>query len=270
MRTALIKVFVLLAGLCGSIDPSHAEVKFEPEMAATCKPAAPVGQTLLKWRSACPKGDCFVWRLTCSNGKNYNMQSKIHPATTELENVFYDWAPWSVVLYLLPFLIYAGLAIVGSEAAALLTALNVVFVTYAMCAAWSLYSSITGDPWGRWIEEERLFLLNPYVYSAILIAFIVINLSAVRRGLEVFLYHHTRDSGFAPVMLPAHPMHATAMSVALMPNIYEFVDPAETASYYRRQTEHLRAVRDKLDAQTALAESVIRNRRARNRFQQHD
>jgi len=139
-----------------------------------------------------------------------------------------------------------------------------------MCAAWSLYSSITGNPWGRWVEEERLFLLNPYVYGAILIAFLVINLRAVRRGLEVFLYRHTPDSGFAPVILAADPMHATAMSAALMPNVYEFIDPAETASFYRRQTEHLRAVREKLDAQTALAESVIRNRRAQNRFQQHD
>jgi hypothetical protein len=269
MRNTVLTIICICLALGGAIETARAELKFQSSNEAVCRPGTPVTQTLVKWKSACTN-DCFVWRLTCSNGKNYNMQSKIHPATTDLQNAFYDWAPWSVVLYLLPFLIYAGLAIVGSEAATLLTALNVVFVTYAMCAAWSLYSSITGDPWGRWIEEERMFLLNPYVYGAILIAFIVINLSAVRRGLEVFLYHHTRDSGFAPVMLPAHPMHATAMSVALMPNIYEFVDPAETASYYRRQTEHLRAVRDKLDAQTALAESVIRNRRARNRFQQHD
>jgi hypothetical protein len=149
-------------------------------------------------------------------------------------------------------------------------ALNAVFIGYALCAAWSLYSSITGNPWGQWIEEEHLFLLNPYVYSAVLLAFVLINLPAVLRGLEAFLYRHSPDSGFAAVMVPAHPMHATAMSAALIPNIYEFVDPKETASFYRRQTEHLRAVRDKLDAQTALAESVIRNRRARNRFEQHD
>ena len=95
------------------------------------------------------------------------MQSKIHPGTTELQNVFYEWAPWSFVLYLLPFLIYAGLAVVGSEAAVLVAALNAVFVGYALCAAWSLYSSITGDPWDPGIEEAQLFLLNPYVYGAI-------------------------------------------------------------------------------------------------------
>ena len=71
-------------------------------------------------------------------------------------------------------------------------------------------------------------------------------------------------------MVPAHPMHAAAMSAALMPNIYEFVDPVETASHYRREAERLQAVRETLDAQTALAESVIRNRRARNRYQRPD
>ncbi len=270
MRNIVIAIIASCLALCGVIHSARAELKVQSRMEAVCRPAAPATQTLLRWKSVCTNNDCFGWRLTCSNGKSYDMQSKIHPATTELQNAFYEWAPWSVVLYLLPFLIYAGLAIVGSNAAVPLTALNVAFVAYALCAAWSLYSSITGDPWGRWSDEERLLFLNPYAYGVILIAFVLINVPAVRRGLEAFFYRHTRDSGFAPVMMPAHPMHAAEMSVALMPNIYEFVDPAESASYYRRQTEHLRAVRDKLDAQTALAESVIRNRRARNRFQQHD
>ncbi len=270
MRNIVMTIIFTGLALCGAIHSARAELKVQPRIEVACRPGAPVTQTLLRWKSVCTNNDCFVWRLTCSNGKSYDMQSKIHPATTELQNVFYEWAPWSFVLYLPPFLIYAGLAIVGSEAAVPLAALNVLLVGYALCAAWSLYSSITGNPWGRWTEEERLFLLNPYVYGAILIAFVLINLSAVRRGLEAFFYRHAPGSGFAPVMVPAHPMHAAEMSVALMPNIYEFVDPAETASYYRRQTEHLRAVRDKLDAQTALAKSVIRNRRARNRFQQHD
>jgi hypothetical protein len=198
------------------------------------------------------------------------MQSKIHPATTELQNAFYEWAPWSFALYLLPFLIYAALAVVGSDATVLWAALNAAFVGYALCAAWSLYASVTGNPWDQWNEGERVLFLNPYSYGVVLIAFVLINLSAVRRGLEAFLYRHAPDAGFSPVMAPSHPRHAAAMSAALMPNIYEFVDPSETASHYRRETEHLRAVRDTQDAQTALAESVIRNRRARNHFQQHD
>lgn len=268
MRTTTVTIILICLTICGFIEPARSELQLQSKIETECRPGVPVMQTLLKWKSACTKNDCFVWRLTCSNGKNYYMQSKIHPATTELQNVFYDWAPWSFVLYLVPFLTYAGLAIVGLEAAVPLTALNVVFVTYALCAAWSLYGSITGDPWGQWTEEERLLFLNPYVYGAILIAFVLTNLPAVRRGLEVFLYRHTPESGFAPVMVPAHPMHAAAMSAALMPNIYEFVDPVETASHYRREAERLQAVRETLDAQTALAESVIRNRRARNRFRQ--
>lgn len=269
MRTTVATIVFICIAVCGLTEPSRAELHFQTRIKSACRPAAPVMQTLLRWRSTCANNDCFAWRLTCSNGKSYVMQSRIHPATTELQNVFYEWAPWSFAVYLLPFLIYAGLAVVGSEAVVLVAALNAIFVAYALCTAWSLYSSITSNPWGQGIEEERLFLLNPYVYGAVLIAFVLINLPAVLRGLEGLLYRHAPEPGFA-VMVPAHPTHAAAMSAALMPNIYEFVDPVETASHYRREAERLQAVRETLDAQTALAKSVIRNRRARNRFQQPD
>jgi hypothetical protein len=264
MRNAIFTIVLVCLVMCGISASAYADLKFQSSNEAICRPGVPVTQTLIKWKSAC-MNDCFVWRLTCSNGKNVVMQSTVHPATTDLQDAFYEWAPWSFVLYLLPFLIYAGLAVVGSEAILLWSTLNAVFVGYALCAAWSLYSSIISNPSGQWIEEERLLFLNPYAYGTVVLAFVLINLTAMLRGLEVFLYRHAPGSGL--VVLPTHPMHATAMSAALMPNIYEFVDPAETASYYRRETEHLRAVREKLDAQTALAESVIRNRRARNRFQ---
>ena len=223
MRTAVVTIIFICLAVCSFIEPSRAELHYQLKIDAACRPGAPVSQTLLRWRGVCTNNDCFTWRLACSNGKNYEMQSKIHPATSELENVFYEWAPWSFVLYLLPFFIYAVLAVVGSEAAVLWAAVDAVFIGYALCAAWSLYSSITGNPWGQWIEEEHLFLLNPYVYSAVLTAFALINLPAVLRGLETFLYRHAPGSGIAAVMVPAHPMHATAMSAALMPNIYEFV-----------------------------------------------
>ena len=163
-RATVTIIFICLA-VCGLTEPSRAELHFQSRIESACRPAAPITQTLLRWRSACANNDCFAWRLTCSNGKTYVMQSKIHPATTELQNIFYEWAPWSFVLYLLPFLSYAALAVVGSEAPVLVAALNAVFVGYALCAAWSLYSSITGNPWGPGIEEEQLFLLNPYVYA---------------------------------------------------------------------------------------------------------
>jgi hypothetical protein len=266
MRNAIFTIAFVCLALCGISASAYADLKFQSSNEAICRPGVPVTQTLIKWKSTCTN-DCFAWRLTCSNGKSFVMQSTIHPATTDLQNAFYEWAPWSFVLYLLPFLIYAGLAVVGSEAGILSAAFNAACVGYALCAAWALCSSITGNPWGQWIEKERLLFLNPYVYGTVLLAFVLINLAAVLRGLEVFLYRHAPDSGFAPVVVPTHPLHAAAMSVALMPNIYEFVEPAESASYYRRETERLQAVREKLDAQTALAESVIRNRRARNRFQ---
>ena len=169
MRTTAVTIVFICIALCGLTEPSRAELHFQSRIESACRPAAPVTQTLLRWRSTCANNDCFAWRLTCSNGKTYNMQSKIHPATTELQNVFYEWAPWSFVLFLLPFLIYAGLAVVGSEFPALLATVNAGFVTYALCAAWALYSSIAGDPWGPWTEAQHLLFLNLYVYGAIVI-----------------------------------------------------------------------------------------------------
>jgi len=123
MRNVVLVIFSICLALGGAITSVRAELKFQSSNEAMCRPGTPVTQTPLRWRSTCTN-DCFVWRLTCSNGKSYEVQSKIHPATTELQNAFYEWAPWSFVLYMLPFLLYAGLAIVGSEAAAPLTALT--------------------------------------------------------------------------------------------------------------------------------------------------
>jgi len=67
-------------------------------------------------------------------------------------------------------------------------------------------------------------------------------------------------------MWPGYPPHAAAMSAALMPHLYEFIDPQETASHYRRETERVRALREKFDAEAALAEAVIRRERWRNQF----
>lgn len=265
MRTALIKVFVLLAGLCGSIDSSHAELKFEPEMAATCKPATPVGQTLLKWRSACPKGDCFVWRVSCGNGKSYEMQSRMHPATTELQSIFYEWAPWSFMLYLLPFAAVIALALIGVELSPALIAADALFIAYELSAAWALYASITGNPWDPNTATAQRVLLNPYLYGGVLIAFALANAAAAWRGVEFFFFRHAADAAVAPI-LAVEPMHAAALSMALMPDLYELIDPRQSAAYYRRETEHLRAMREKLDAQTALAQSILRNYRARNEF----
>ncbi len=53
------------------------------------------------------------------------------------------------------------------------------------------------------------------------------------------------------------------MRAALMPSLHEFIDPRETASHYRRETNRVRALREKFDADAALAEAVIRRNRAR-------
>jgi hypothetical protein len=113
-------------------------------------------------------------------------------------------------------------------------------------------------------------VIDPYAYGAVLVIFVLINLPVLLRGLVAFLHRHRADAVIGSGILPADRMHAATIARALMPNIYELVDPAETVAHYRRETERLQALKEKLDAQTALAESVIRNQRARNHFNPHD
>lgn len=79
---------------------SRAELQLQPRMQATCWPASPASYTILRWkpRDTCTN-DCFVSRLTCTNGKSYELASKVHPATTDFQMALSNWMPWSLLLY---------------------------------------------------------------------------------------------------------------------------------------------------------------------------
>ncbi len=112
-------------------------------------------------------------------------------------------------------------------------------------------------------------IIDPYAYGAVLVIFVLINLPVLLGGLVTFHHRHPADTIIGPWILQANRVHAATLARALMPNIYELAEPAETVAHYRRETERLQALKKKLDAQTALAEAVIRNHRARNRLQPH-
>ena len=111
--------------------------------------------------------------------------------------------------------------------------------------------------------------IDPYAYGVVVVVFLLINLPALLVRSAGFLHRYAADAVISRGILPANRIHAATMATALMPNVREFVDPVGTVSRYRRETERLEALKEKLDAQTALAEAVIRNHRARNRLQPH-
>ena len=265
-RVALAFVIVWL-GLCASCETSHADLYYESSINEWCRPASPTTQNIVRWRqpNACTN-DCFVWRLTCSNGRHYDLQSKFNPAITNAQAAFYEWAPWSFLLYLLPFIALVGLATLGVQRLALLLFLDGIALTYAVVAAWCFYNAVTGNPWGPTVAFERAVFLNPYVYFAVIGLTALLNLPAVWRGLEALFYRHPVETTTVPVIWPGDPGHAAAMSAALMPSLHEFLDPGHTAAHYRRETEHMRALKEKFDAQTSLAEAIIRRERWRNQF----
>ena len=88
MRLILTLVCLLLfAGTA----PSRADLQLQPKMEATCRPASPASYTILRWkpRETCTT-DCFVSRLTCTNGKSFELVSRVHPATTEFQMAFWS------------------------------------------------------------------------------------------------------------------------------------------------------------------------------------
>ena len=261
LRSITLVIAVALLALCASVISSRADLYFESNMEAWCRPASPTTQGILRWQKpeACGN-DCFVWRLVCSNGRHYDLQSKFSPATTQRQMAFYDWAPWSFLIYLLPFLVYFGLAAIGALWLGPLLALDGLVLTYATAAAWSFYVAVAGNPWGTTVGLEQAVFLNPYIYFSVIGLAVLLNLPAVARALNILFFDHPPEMALA--IWPGYPPHAAAMSTALMPSLHEFINPREEASHYRRETERVWALKEKFDAEAALAEAVIRHNRA--------
>ena len=262
LRSITLVAAVALLALCASVESSRADLYFESNMEAWCWPANPTTHSVLRWKhpDACGT-DCFVWRLVCSNGRHHDLESQFSPASTQAQIAFYQSAPWSFLLYLVPFLALFGLAALGVQRLELLL-LDGLVLTYAIVAAWCFYNAVTGNPWGTTVALERAVFLNPHVYFPVIGLAVVLNLPAVWRGIETLIYRHRREITVVPAMWPGYPPHAAAMSTALMPSLHEFINPREEASHYRRETERVWALKEKFDAEAALAEAVIRHNRA--------
>src|ERR1035437_3552732 len=261
LRSITLVAAVALLALCASVKSSRADLYYESNMEAWCWPANPTTHSVLRWKhpDAC-SNDCFVWRLVCSNGRHYDLQSKVSPATTQGQMAFYDWAPWSFLIYLLPFLVYFGLAAIGALWLGPLLALDGLVLTYATAAAWSFYAAVAGNPWGTTVGLEQAVFLNPYIYFSVIGLAVLLNLPAVARALNILFFDHPPEMALA--IWPGDPLHAAAMRAALMPSLHEFINPADTAAHYRRETERVWALKEKFDAEAALAEAVIRQNRA--------
>ncbi len=173
---------------------------------------------------------------------------------------FYAWAPWSLLLHLLPFVLLAAVAALGTRWVMPLVGLNAVLVGLATYAAWCLYASITGNPSSSTVE--RVFL-DPYFYCAVLGLFGVINFRPALYGLENLFYRHSVETTILPAISPTNPTHSMALSASLMPHLDEIIDLRETVSYYQHQAKQMRELTAKLEAEKELAEAIIRSERMR-------
>lgn len=257
MRVLLLMVCLML---CAGTVSSRAELHLQPRMDAACHPAAATGYTILHWKpgGACPSG-CFVSRLTCANGKTTHFTSAVHPGTTQWQAAFHAWMPWSLALLVLPFLLAGVVAALRTRVVVPLMAANILILSYIAAAGWALDASITANPRAAWLDQ--LLFLNRYGVALAALLFVLINARPVWAALESLCYRHDGDAALA--VLRQYPWQALGQPPR-PPQLYEFIDPRETADHYRRETERLHAYRQKLDAETAFAEAYIRRERTRN------
>ena len=259
----LLTAIALLLLVGPSAVPARAELQLQPIMTAVCRPAAPRWYTLGKWSQMCAHGDCFAWRLRCTDGASFTMHSAMHPGTTALEARFHAWAPWVYAVYMLPLVLYAALAIIGAGSPPAVALLNMIFLGYFFAAAVALDSSISGNPWSPWAPLRDL-LLNGYGYIGALAAFVLVSAAAAWRGIEFLFFPLRADAAAGGALLFVDGGRARNASQLLMPSIDEFVDPAHMAAHYRRQTAYLNAQREQFEAQCALAETYLRLQRTLN------
>ncbi len=253
------RILIVLFALCLSGLAVRAEVKTASKIEPACQTAA-AQISILRWkpRPHCT-GDCFVTRYSCVGGKYVDVASALHPATTPLQLSFYHAAPWSILLGLLPFLAIVVISTVASAVAVPLLALNVLFLSYVTTTLTLLYASISGNPFGEWVWLERLLFLNPYAFGAVSLLFVIANLPPVWRGMEDAFF---RQSGAAFI---APPIVADGNTLLRFGSI----DPRESTLFFRRETDRLRAAKDRLDAETAFAHAFLRRARSQHDFNQY-
>ena len=262
MRAALL-IFALLV-VAVPTQASSAELYLQGRIERTCGlPATPTGIVVHHWKSTCPSDDCFWWRLPCSNGARHELHSAEHPGTTVLEHTFYAWAPWSLALCMVPFLLYSGSRSSGPSASSGCRhqrGLSRLLSGRGRRAVREHY----WEPVGNWSEAQRVAFLNPYAFGGILSPFCSSTWPRFAGESSSYFFVHTPHPAYGALMVLADPFQANRAGGPFMPNLYELIDPRQTAEHYRRETELLKAQRDKLDAQRSFAESYLRARRALN------
>jgi hypothetical protein len=250
------KFVFLLIWLVLGCSMAHADLAQLQQMRSACKSSYPESYIITHWSQACPNGECFAWRLTCSNGTHHDLQSAENPNTSDVQHTFRAWSPWSFGLYLVPLLVYAVVALMNVETPFILAGLDAIFLLYFAEAGISFASGATADPWASRAIEDVLF--NSYVLVGVLIAFGVVNLAGVWRGVEYLFYRHPT----APTPFPGQ--YAQRPEQALLGGQQLWASPSDMANHYRRETERLKAHRDHLNAHRSLFETYLRMQRQRN------
>jgi hypothetical protein len=193
--------------------------------------------------------------LACSNGKTITAQSSLHPQTSRLQYSFYSWAPWSIAAFMFPFLAFVGIAVLGSRFHAAVVTLNGLFLGYALYGALYFHSSVTGDPGNGRFALAATPYFDPLVFVAVTAVFVTANAGAFWDGCRTIFG--------MPLAVESPSISPAAMSVALMPSVYEIDDPNRTAEFYRRETEKLLAAKSHLQAQTRRARAYLKAERAK-------
>ena len=261
-QASVVLCFLAVALLCG--PGAKAELIYQNNLASSCKPAAARAIGLTSWKGAACTSKCFVWRLTCSDGRTQLFASDHNPWTTSLQGRFYEYAPWSVVAYFAPIALILIAACIGGMSV-LGFICNAGTVPYLSIAAARYYASVKSDPFSQFAVffEETLF--KPYFYFPVLAFFFLSNLPALIRFIQSVLPHPAARV-IAPALDAGAPIDIDATIAALTPDFNQCIQPTHSTRYYRRQTEKAFALKKQVEADADLAKAVIRRERIRHQL----
>lgn len=207
--------------------------------------------------------ECYRSELACANGSKHAMASGISPFSTMLDGVL--WRHNGVIGWLTALCIaaVAGIAWAPDQSRTdyLKKAGGFILYVFLVFPQFAYATSLPGRGW--YDIGTSLFGLTVVV---VLPLFLWIYARPFVIGFDYLFIPHPAENAVEAAVRLGKPVDGAKLSEALLPDINELVAPPP-AYRSRNQAARARALRDKLEADQALAEEAVRREQARARQQ---
>lgn len=205
--------------------------------------------------------ECYRYQLACADGSRHAMASGLSPFSTMLDGVL--WRHNGVIGWLTA-LIVAGVAGIAwapdqSRTDHLKKAGGFILYVFLIFPQFAYATSLPGRGWydfGSSLFNFSVLVMLPlflWMYTKPFLA-----------GFDYLFVPHPAENAVKTALRLGEPVDGAKLSAALMPDINELMAPPP-AYHSHNQAAKARALREKLQADQALAEELIRREQARAR-----